>query len=539
MTVLDLARPKLGRTEPRIWTPPLRELTPATSYGYEVIDFAREIHHPLLPWQEFAVIHGGEMIDGAECSPALGVHAPPCANRTAQDGAQMCRPRFRILLLIVARQNGKTELPVVLSVFWQFRKRVPLILGTSTKIPYARESWRKAVNLVKRTRALDGMHEPGRKWYRTTNGETESWTLPGDDGRDSRYMIAAANDEGGRSLTIDRGVADELRQHSTYDAWDAFEPACSPLDAQIWALSNAGSARSVVLNDLQDSAREYIETGVGDPRLGLLEWSAPDSADPEDEDGLLQANPRVGYGLDLETLVAAGRRAKRLGGDALTGFQTERMCIRVKVLKPAYPATSWEACREPGSLDAVRDRVAAVVELTPDGQHGTLAVAAVQDDGRVRVETVAEWTGRRAAADLERDLPGWLDRIRPREFGWIPDGPTAAIASRLADRRKEGERGVRSWPPRGVKVSEIRREVPALCMGLAKEVVAGTVVHSGQAMLTAQVEASEKLERGDVWVVTRRGGGNVDAVYAVGGAVFLARTMPRPRRVSRQARTAS
>jgi phage terminase large subunit-like protein len=69
----------------------LRELTPATSYGFEVIDFARDVlEHPLLPWQEFAVIHGGELLP---------------------DG----RPRFRIVLLLVSRQNGKTELPVVLS----------------------------------------------------------------------------------------------------------------------------------------------------------------------------------------------------------------------------------------------------------------------------------------------------------------------------------------------------------------------------------------------------------------------------------------
>jgi hypothetical protein len=438
----------------------------------------------------------------------------------------VCRPRFRIVLLIVARQNGKTELPVLLSVYWQFRQRLALTVGTSTKLPYAKESWRKAVNLVKRTRQLDALHDPGRKWYRLTNGETESWTYPNAGGQECRYVIAAANAEGGRSLSINRGVADELRMHRTYEAWEAFEPACSPPDAQIWALSNAGDARSIVLNDLQDSARDFIATGVGDERLGLLEWSAPEDADPEDVDALLQANPRVGYGLDLDVLRKGAARAKRLGGQALTGYQTERMCIRVSVLNPALNPRGWQACCDPGDLLEARSRVALCLHLTPDADHATLVAAAVLDDGRVRVETIAEWSGPRAAANLEAALPDWVSRVGPRVVGWFPSGPGAAVAARLADRRREGVRG---WPPRGVTVSEIRGEVTAVCMGLAKEVDAGQLAHSGQAMLDAQIDRAEKQWQGSAWTF-KQSGGSVDAVYAVAGAVHLARTMPRPRR---------
>jgi hypothetical protein len=495
----------LGAAEPRLATAPLRPLNRDTSYGFEVIDFAEEIGHPLLPWQRTAVIRGGELLE---------------------DG----RPRFRIVVLLVGRQNGKTELPVLLSVYWQFRAKIDLILGTSTQLTYAKESWQKAINLVRRTPELADQHAPGKQWYRRTNGEVESWTYDG-----CRYKIAAANEEGGRSLSIRRGIADELRQHKSYDAWEAFEPACSPMDAQIWALSNAGDARSVVLNDLQDQAREFIETGIGDPRLGLLEWSAPDDADPEDVDALLQANPRVGHGLDLEVLLAGAARAKRLGGAALTGFQTERMCIRVKVMNPAIAPRAWRACLDPGDpgdMAGMRSRVACFVDLTPDGTHATLAAAAVLDDGRVRVETVAEWSGPRAASTLEQDISGWLERIGCRLFGWLPGGPAAAVAAKLVGAR-------RSWLPRGVTVTEIRAEIPAVTMGFGKEVTAGTLAHSGQEMLDAQVAGAERLSAGNAqWVFTRRGGGNVDAVYAVAGAAYLARTMPRKRVVSSHARGA-
>jgi hypothetical protein len=499
VTITDLERPGLpgsgpllGRATPRIWTPPLRTLTPDTSYGFEVIDFAREIGRPLLPWQEFAVVHGGELLE---------------------DG----RPRFRIVLLLVGRQNGKTELPVVLSIYWQFRKRVPLILGTSTKLAYARESWRKAVNLVRATRSLDAQHEPGRKWYRTTNGETESWTHD-----ECRYLIAASNAEGGRSLTINRGIADELRQHRTYEAWDAFEPACSPEDAQIWALSNAGDSRSVVLNDLQDSAQDFITSGEGDPRLGLLEWSADPDADPEDVDALLQSNPRVGHGQDLDVLLAAARRAKRLGGEALNGFKTERMCVRVKVLRPAVALEAWRGTLDPGPLDPERKRIALCVDVSPDGAHATLAAAQVMAGplDRVRVELLASWSGPRAASDMERALPEFLRLVKPRTLGWFPNGPAAAVAARM------------KAPARGVTVEEIRGDTPAVVMGFAKEVTAGTLARSDDALLDDHVTGAEKLPSGGGWVFARSDGAHVDAAYAAAGAVHLARTMPPPRRRS-------
>lgn len=487
--------PLLGRTEPRVWTPPLCELTPATSYGFEVIEFANEIGHPLLPWQEWAVIHGGELLP---------------------DG----RPRFRIVLLLVGRQNGKTELPVVLSVYWQFRKHMPLIMGTSTKLAYAKESWLKAVNLVRRTPSLYDQHAPGRKWISTNNNQVESWTYD-----DCRYLIAASNSEGGRSLTINRGVVDELRQHRTYEAWDAFEPACSPEDAQIWGLSNAGDARSVVLNDLQDTAQEFIETGNGDPRLGLLEWSADPGADPEDVGALLQSNPRIGYGgHDLETLLAAAKRAKQAGGAALNGFKTERMCIRVKVLRPAVTPELWQACSDAGPLDQAgpaRRRIALCVDLSPDGRHATLAAAQVMPDDRVRVELLASWSGDRAASELERDLPGWRSLVRARVYGWFPNGPAAAIAA-----------GLRTM--RGSAGTEIRGDTPAVVMGLAKEVAARTLAHSDDPLLNDHVTGAERMAAGGGWVFSRPDGRHVDAAYAAAGAVYLARTLPRARAASRK-----
>ena len=61
MTTLDDRPGLLGRTEARIFTPPL-ELTPETSAGFSVIEFAEQILGiDLLPWQSWFLIHALEL----------------------------------------------------------------------------------------------------------------------------------------------------------------------------------------------------------------------------------------------------------------------------------------------------------------------------------------------------------------------------------------------------------------------------------------------------------------------------------------------
>lgn len=480
-----------GRTEPRLWTPPLRELTPATSYGFDVIDFARDVlDHPLDLWQQWVVIHAGELLP---------------------DG----RPRFRKVLCLVARQNGKTELLVVLTLFWLYVEQVNLVLGTSTKLAYAQESWEKALTLAQRVPDLAA--EIPRGGIRRANGETRLKLSSG-----ARYMIAASNEEGGRSLTIDRLVLDELRQHHNYTAWDAAVPATNAVrDAQVFAITNAGSDRSAVLNDLREAALAYIATGEGDQRLGLFEYSAPDGSSPVDLDALAQANPNLGYRIDPDALLGDAIRAVEQGGEALAGFKTENMCMRVRLMDPAIEPEAWAGCTEPGTLADVRSRVALCADVSIDAQHATLAAAALLPDGRVRVEVVAAWSGAGCTQQMRRDLPGWVKKIRPQTLGWFPAGPAAAAAADLAERK-----GRTSWPPPGVHVEAIRGEVTAVCMGFADLVIAKQVAHSDDPLLNAHVSGAEKLHQGDAWRFTRKGAGHCDATYAAAGAAHLARTLP-------------
>ena len=500
----------LGSTRPRLFTPPLVTgppgpcgcgcaLTPETSAGFEQVRFADGIlSHPYDPWQRWSAIHGGELLS---------------------DGSQ----RFKYRLILASRQNGKSEIPVGLVPYWLFVEKVSQALATSTKVNMAKKLWLKSLKLIKSS----GLEELlDKRWYREANGEIEMWTP-----WDSHYGIDASNEEGGRSLSIERLIIDELRHHYDYKAWGALVRTMGAVnDAHAWLLSNAGSDRSIVLNDLRDAAVTTLPDGTEvavdnpDTDLFLAEWSSPLDADPEDVHALAQANPNMNRrGQRSRDLLADARRAVRAGGEALTEFQTEVMCIRVRILNPAIDPGAWRRCLDAGDLAGVRSRIAVCLDLAPDELHATLVAAAVLDDGRVRVEPVKAWDGAGCTDRVRADLPGLLERVRPQVLGWLPAGPAAALAADLAARKDR-----RGWPPKGVTVAEIRGELAAVCMGLAEQVTAGRIAHSDDPLLNAQIGAAERLRRGDMWVFSRKGEGHCDAAYATAGAVHLARTLPPP-----------
>lgn len=492
----ETANAPLGRIVPRLFTPPLRDLTPDTSYGFDVIDFAEAIGWPLDPWEQEAVIRGGELLP---------------------DG----RPRFRFVLVIVARQNGKTLLCRVLVLYWMFIERHKTVLGTSTSRDTAKESWREVIKMAEGIDIL--AEELPAPYTREQIGEEAFWNV-----HDSKYRFAAPNRRAGRGSTVHRLILDELREHKNRDTYDAAVNAGNAVSHfQAWAITNQGDVSSIVLDEIRTSAIEFIETGQGDRRLGLLEWSAPAGSEPTDLNALAYANPNLGRRIDPDAILGQAMQAVRAGGETLNRFKTEIMCMRVPLLDPAIDADLWRQCatlpEEAPDLAEHRQRVALCLDVSLDGTHATL-VAAARLEGIIHVEVVKVWQGFGCTRALRADLPELVERIRPRALGWFPDGPAAAVAADLKARK-----GNRLWPPHRVKIEELTAsQVPAVCMGLAEQVAAGQVAHPSDPLLTQQVETTQKLRRGDVWVFTRGSSGPVDGTYATAGAVHLARILPEP-----------
>lgn len=490
-----------GSTTPRLWTTPLVTgragdcpcgcaLTEDNSYGFDVIRFADKVlGEPLDGWQCWAVIHGGELLP---------------------DG----RPRFRRVLLIVARQNGKTHLLKVLTLYWLFVERVKLVFGTSTNLGTATETWQEAADLALETpRLLRDM--PGGKFHGISKGLARP-TMRTNAG--CRYQVGAANRKGGRGKAIDRLVCDELREHRS---WESYNAAYRAMNArrygQAWFITNQGDIEAIVLDSLRKQALAFIKEGIGDYRLGIFEWSAPDGSALNDPHALAMANPNLGYRIDAADLLNEASGIEP-GTDEEAKWRTEVLCEKVSKFDAAVNARAWEDCAEKVDWAEHRKRVAMVIDASPDLLHISAVLAVELPDKRVALRVADDWSGPRAAEQMRAALPGLLSKVRPGVLGWMPGGPAAAFA---ADFKKlAGKTGA-------TKVEEVKAEVPAMCMGLAEQVSSRNIVQPEDKLLTAQVTGTTKRFIGEVWVFTRKNE-HCDAAYAAAGAVHIARTMPAP-----------
>ena len=111
-----MTAPLVGSPVPRLWTRPLRPLTPETSLGFRCIAFAEDVLGVELDaGQKWVLTH------------ALAINP---------DGAV----RFRTILLLVARQNGKTTVMRVLTLWMLWTGRAKLAVGTAQDLDIARRN---------------------------------------------------------------------------------------------------------------------------------------------------------------------------------------------------------------------------------------------------------------------------------------------------------------------------------------------------------------------------------------------------------------
>jgi hypothetical protein len=537
----------LGKTEPRLFTAPLRPLTRETTWGFAVSDFADMIGHPLLPWQREAAVRGLEL-------------RPPF---TTADAGWLVR--FRTVLVLVARQNGKSDLDRIIKLFKLFVLRVLLVVGTAQDVTIALRMLEATNNLVDACPAL----EAERVAFRRGNGK-ESLTLTGS----REYIIRAANEDAARSLTIDHLSVDELRTHTSWGPWAALSKAQNAVaNGQAWLFSNAGGEEAIVLNQIRSNA-----INGKTPSLCLLEWSAADGCELDDREAWAQANPSLGY------LISEDAIQSSLDTDPPAIFRTEVLCQAVASLDGAVDLAAWRSASDAtGNGLADAERICLCLDVSPEDGSVILLGGAPMPDGRTRVQVLKTWPDIMAAL---AGVPAIDAAVKPERFGWFPSGPAAAMASALRSMdgssigvsaasvcaNKLCEHRVRPGiayccapcatageghyeihesgplghtdqclarqirPPRVTPRSEFElveltgADVTEACQEFAALVAAGQVVHAGDKVLDGHIAGAKKWNSGDGWRFVRRGQGNVHGAYAAAGAVRLARNLPPPRK---------
>ena len=446
---------KYGSAEPRVCTPPMRELTPETSLGFQVIDFAREVLGViLLPWQRAALIRMLEL-----------------------------RPdnslRFQTVVVLVARQNGKSTLAQILTIWLLCIYGWPLILGTAQDLDVAEALWEEVVEIVQGNDELAASIENIVK----VNGKK---ALVLDTG--SKYKVKAANRRAGRGLSGNLVLLDEIREHQNWDAWGAItKTTMARAESLILALSNAGDITSRVLRylrllghkaigdpdginaaeadsehgptqfdldtmarfapdepdededefdglDLDDLEEEDLEQD--EETLCLLEWSATPGRDRRDKQGWRQANPSLGYSITWRKVAAACKT------DPEWIFRTEVLCQwNDGATSGPFEPGSWESTTIATTRDAegreviasdtdrIVGNVVAGIGQSTTGSLVYIALAGWRADGDAQVEVV---TGRYGDDWVQEWLasPDRKGRIRA-VTGQKAGAPESSILKRL------------------------------------------------------------------------------------------------------------
>lgn len=447
--------------------------------------------------------------------------------------------RFRTVVLLVARQNGKSTIAQVLTIWLMCVWGWPLILGTAQDLDVAEEIWSDVVDLVQENDELSGMVDKvvkvnGKKALELTTGQ--------------RYKVKAANRRAGRGLSGNLVLLDELREHQNWQAWGAItKTTLARAEAMILALSNAGDITSVVLGYLRRTAHgvlgdpdgicaaaeqtafgptqfdldglelddvgdddeddldlEYEDIDVEDleqdeETLGLFEWSAPPGCDKRDRDAWAQANPSLGYTELSERNIAAALKEP----DYV--FRTEVLCQWMDGTETGpFPPGSWERTRvEPEIAEDGTPRIAqddqlvgpvvAAIDQSADRSMTYIAYAGRRRDGVAQVEVVAG----RFGIEWVRD---WLTSPKRggrilRVTGQSRGAPVSTLMKRLREDRK--------FP---LEVVDLAGPDLTTAHDEAFDAIKdGTVWHTPQPVLDLAAEtAVVKYLAGGTWLIDRR-----------------------------------
>lgn len=369
----------IGKTEPRIWTPARRELTPETSLGFAAIEYANTIlGKELYPWQEWALIHLLE-IEG--------------------DLGGEWKFRFRTAMILISRQNGKTVLSEVIASFFLNVLQVDSVFGTSLSMDKAEEVWEAVINdqltcpeLASEVQTV--ARRNGGKKLVLTGLRT--------------YKVGAPTRRAGRGDSNDLVMLDEVREHRDWETWAA---AVASTNAKPNGLticfSNAGDPDSVVLRQLRSQAiaainnSEALDFGgdVDGETLGLFEWSAEDGAATDDLEQLAQANPALGYGRLTERALLANRQTF-----PEPKFRAECMCQQVETILPSpFPDGAWQAGVDEESYIPGESELFYGIDMAQDRSWCSIGVCGMREDGNYHIEVVARRVGSEWAVDWFRN----------------------------------------------------------------------------------------------------------------------------------------
>ena len=370
-----------GNTEPRLFTPPLRKLTQETSLGFMFIAFCVSLGQELLPWQKWLSIHALEIIGDLDGDWHF---------------------RFRYVIVLVARQNGKTYWFKLLGLFFNYVLQTKLVIGTGQSLDKSNDTFEEAVETIEESPMLaeefeKALRGAGKREYVLKGGE--------------RWKVVALNRKA-RGWSSDLILMDEAREMTDWLGWSAVSKTMMARPSAILiTVSNAGDATSVVLRHLRMQAHSQLgdPDGIAEKRkalggedvdesLGLFEWSAEPECRIDDPEAWAAANPSLGYGFLTERALKSAMLT-----DPEDVFRTECLCQWVESLLPQpFPEGAWKGGIDERSSIAPTSTIWYGIDMSADRRWTSIAACGLREDGNYHIEVVARVPDSEKAIDWFR-----------------------------------------------------------------------------------------------------------------------------------------
>jgi hypothetical protein len=330
-----------------------------TTLGDDAIDLCGMCGIDLLPWEEMIVRNSmGQTVD----------------NRWAA----------KSVLLIAPRQNGKN-----VCVYARQLAGVVLlgerIMHSAHEFDTARDAHRELTAFIGNCEELEDEFLLPHKV-----GAAEMSIRHKDNGGFIHYVARGKNAKRGRTK-IDLMVLDEA-----FALEDAMMGSLSPLqqasmNPQTWFTTSAGTEDSEVLIRMRERGKLLHENPDPDAGLMFAEWGCEEGSDPHDFENWKRANPSLGVrGICPVDAIREDYEMKM----SLQQFAREHLGMwDDPAMSAIIDLNAWkDGCTVDRAPDDGLNR-AICVDVSPDRQRGSIAIAEWWPDGRRHVEVVAADSG--------------------------------------------------------------------------------------------------------------------------------------------------
>lgn len=351
----------LGEQRPRISSiPPY-----VSSTGDEAIKFCRLVGLTLDPWQEFVLAESlGEREDGDWSA-------------------------FEVAL-VIARQNGKTELLAARALIGLFVLGERLIIHTAHQFDTAIEAFRRVEEIVENNSLL-------RKKVHLNRGRVGRWANGQEGillktGQRLRYK-ARTSGGGGRGFTANCLILDEAMILQDTMVGSTLPTLSAVRHPQVWYAGSAVDQQihehGIVLSRIRDRA-----LSGDDPSLAYFEWSAPgESPDELTDDQLADPEYRAMANPAYETRIMDDYVTREQRAMSRRSFAVERLGVgdwwdTSEDAGRVITRAQWAALAERDQSNMIVSEVFFALDAAPDQSSAAIAVGGRRADGRVQVAVV-------------------------------------------------------------------------------------------------------------------------------------------------------